>query len=429
MKKDGYSVHVTVCEQRANTEYTVSDMFLCLFINILVGRRRIPPRKLLSLAKRYFGDEAIQPMLEQCSSISLLQPPPSWGLLSTTPADWVLKQRARESRGLKATNRRDRRNRSKTTAEAAALDKKKPSDDDDDDHKQLDRYLEEKKKTLAVIASGVGRADDEEEERRKKRRKLMLYSGIALGLVAMSCVVVVQYRPTVSANSSDGGFGLQSDSKSSKRAPAAASKEIKQAAKQTTAKRTETTARDKTSTRRSPSETQNRSAGRAHERSSTPPRVEKATKVETTKQATKASSVSSHRTNKSATARTTAITDEKGGTLNGLEKLKILRRQAENVLVQTTSRLGQGIRFARRNVLVPGTRRLQHFLLDLRTGISGRDIRKLPGFDSLYNVTNGFRLAAKERDASKIPGSKAVQSLAETARASLAENDCEIVAI
>lgn len=154
-------------------------------------RRRVPPRKLMGLAKRYFAEDPTRELLfEQAKTISLLQSPPSWGLAATTPADWVIKQRLRESRGMKSTNRRDRRqsrSRSRTRSEEMAAA-------DLNDIEEIAKYLDEKQRTLAVIASGYGPGDDD-EERRRKRRKLLMWGAVAVALVAVSYAVVTQYRP------------------------------------------------------------------------------------------------------------------------------------------------------------------------------------------------------------------------------------------
>lgn len=146
----------------------------------------------MGLAKRYFAEDPARDLLfDQANSISLLQSPPSWGLAATTPADWVLKQRLRTSRGLKSTNRRDRRQRSnsRTRSETTASA-------DLNDIEEVARYLEEKQRTLAVIASGYGPGDDD-EERRRKRRKMLMWGAVAVAIVAVSYAVMTQYSPAV----------------------------------------------------------------------------------------------------------------------------------------------------------------------------------------------------------------------------------------
>lgn len=145
----------------------------------------------MGLAKRYFAEDPSREFLfEQAKSISLLQSPPSWGLAATSPADWVLKQRLRESRGMKSTNRRDRRRSSSRTR--SGQQQEAPADLNDIE--EIAKYLDEKQRTLAVIASGYGPGDDD-EERRRKRKKMLMWGAVAVALVAVSYAVVTQYGP------------------------------------------------------------------------------------------------------------------------------------------------------------------------------------------------------------------------------------------
>lgn len=158
---------------------------------LLHDRRRIPPRKLMGIAKRYFAEDPSREFLfEQAKSISLLQSPPSWGLAATSPADWVLTQRMRESRGMKSTNRRLRRNRSRSRTRSD----QEASTPDENDIEEIAKYLDEMQRTLAVIATGYGPGDDD-EERRRKRRKMLMWGAVAVAFVAVSYAVVTQYGP------------------------------------------------------------------------------------------------------------------------------------------------------------------------------------------------------------------------------------------
>lgn len=153
----------------------------------------------MGLATRYFAEDPGRDFLfQQAKSISLLQSPPSWGLAATSPADWVLTQRMRESRGLKSTNRRLRRNRSTSRTRS---DQEEPIDVNDIE--EITKYLDEKQRTLAVIATGYGPGEDDEEKRRK-RRKMLLWGAVAVAFVAVSYAVVTQYgSPAVPAIESD----------------------------------------------------------------------------------------------------------------------------------------------------------------------------------------------------------------------------------
>ena len=169
------------------------DMFGLLTFPIFPSRRRVPPRKLMALARRYYAEAPNRDFLfDQAKLISLLQPPPSWGLASTTPADWVIKQRLRENRGMKATNRRDRRSRSRSKSRT----ERQVPVTDANDTVEIEKYLDEKQKTLAVIACGFGPGDDD-EERRRKRRKLLIWGAVAAALVAVSYAVIAHNRLSV----------------------------------------------------------------------------------------------------------------------------------------------------------------------------------------------------------------------------------------
>lgn len=174
--------------------------------------RQIPPRKLLNLARRYYTEAAIQPMLGMSSSIALLQPPPSWGLASTTPSDWVLKQRARERRGI-PSSRRERRSRARQRSRSRGRSESKDTAEDVKEHKKPKKDVangdvgksedvnnieyrsskndekSSKDRVRAIIASGVG-PDGEEERRERRRRRLIIWSGIAVALVSIAWVLI-----------------------------------------------------------------------------------------------------------------------------------------------------------------------------------------------------------------------------------------------
>lgn len=172
-----------------------------LIDNALTYMRRIPPRKLIHLTKIYFAEETLKPMLNINPSIEFLKPHPKWGLISTAPADWVLKQRARQREGRK-TNRRDRRGRSRSRSctrnepktdssehksDSSKTKPEKPPLSSEDD--EIAKFLEEQKKMIAVIACGFG-AGDEEEIRSRKRRRLF-WASVSVAVLAISVAVVL----------------------------------------------------------------------------------------------------------------------------------------------------------------------------------------------------------------------------------------------
>ena len=200
-------------DEESDTQSIVSHMtnvgkdikvpFQDLIDNAISYMRRIPPRKLLTLAKRYYEDETLLPMMTHAQNISLLQSPPRWALVATLPADWVLKQRLRTREGRSST-RRDRRNtdrsRSRSRSVSRAISentvaKEKPTvrqgppHNENDD--EIDKYLEEQKKSLAVIACGLGPCEDDESRQQRRRvRKILILAGVAIGLLVVSVVVI-----------------------------------------------------------------------------------------------------------------------------------------------------------------------------------------------------------------------------------------------
>lgn len=209
-------------DEESDTQSMISQMgylgkearvpFQELIDNAISYMRRIPPRKILALAKHYYGNEMLMPMMAHTQNISLLQPPPRWALLATLPADWVLKQRMRELGSRSATRRARRcrsRSRSKTRSDAKTESEpspekekfdgsvEKPTDGqvppNSDKEDEIEKYLKEQAKSLAVIACGFGPCEEDERQRRRKARKFLIWSGVAIAIVAISVAVMMKY--------------------------------------------------------------------------------------------------------------------------------------------------------------------------------------------------------------------------------------------
>ena len=59
-------------------------------------RKNHPPGSLVSLSKRYHRNNGLeQPTLKNFIGIEMLKAAPNWSLASTSPADWVQRQRRR----------------------------------------------------------------------------------------------------------------------------------------------------------------------------------------------------------------------------------------------------------------------------------------------------------------------------------------------
>lgn len=137
-----------------------------------LSRHKIPPRNLINLAHKYHNNVTLQPLLADSSSISLLQPPPSWGVASNADSDWVVLQRIKKDRG-KKLNRHQRKNRVKlgkgtdyikgsapvTSARRSEINATPP--------------------IQAVIASGTG-PDGQAEARKLRKKRKMLAQSVAV---------------------------------------------------------------------------------------------------------------------------------------------------------------------------------------------------------------------------------------------------------
>jgi len=150
--------------------------------------RRIPPRKLLPLAKRYFSPTEAEPILKMYPSISLFHSQPSWALARTIEADWVLKQRAARDRSdrkalSKLRNRKHNNNNNDATKKTSA----KPSNEEVCTPEMVQKLARLRKYPKAMIAQGFGPGVDAASSR-KKRRKLLFVGGVAT--VAVIAVVI-----------------------------------------------------------------------------------------------------------------------------------------------------------------------------------------------------------------------------------------------
>jgi len=189
--------------------------------------RRIPPRNLLRLARKYHTTD--ESLLATSSSIAMLLPPPSWGLASTTPSDLVLKQRARERYGKAGLSRKDRRKRSLSRDRGRSVSSERSfagevevnnknnmsvsqqqqqqrrqqrRQDAKKRKEELEKYLEEQKQSLAVVAVGFGPAEDEERRLKRKRRKMLVRgSVVAVALLAIAIGVAQTYSGSSNSNS------------------------------------------------------------------------------------------------------------------------------------------------------------------------------------------------------------------------------------
>lgn len=153
--------------------------------------RRIPPRKLIRLAHRYYDGETIQHLAGNADNISMLQQPPEWATASSILSDYAAKNIAHSqeySNGNKSTRK-----------EELSKDIK---------------YLQ------AVIAAGIGPDGDGDAIKRKRRRKMLRTSAIVVGMISIFLgmverqVIVIPFNFTMTranANSIGSSFSRRSD--------------------------------------------------------------------------------------------------------------------------------------------------------------------------------------------------------------------------
>lgn len=162
--------------------------------------KNYPPRSLLSLARRYYRDESGLGM-EKVPSIALLQHLPSWALMSTSPADWAVKQRLRQELGLKATSRNDRRKKAKKSFNATATPTKELrqeaaaiSGDVLEVTSSLPTvdysFLKKNANNIAVIAVGYGPGRAALLARQLQHKRLV--AAVAVGVFATALGMVLQ---------------------------------------------------------------------------------------------------------------------------------------------------------------------------------------------------------------------------------------------
>jgi hypothetical protein len=162
-----------------------------LIDNAIVFMKRVPPGKLMNLAKNYYGKARLRELLDEhhvnVSDINMMRSPP-WARTPKAKADWVLKQRARQTRGESSMTRRDRKRVRESGLDALQEESEAESELDEG----LVKFLEERS-AIAVIAAGFASGDDA-ERRRKRRRNMMILGAVAVALVAVLVGIALQQR-------------------------------------------------------------------------------------------------------------------------------------------------------------------------------------------------------------------------------------------
>ncbi|GKZ01387.1 hypothetical protein MPSEU_001089500 [Mayamaea pseudoterrestris] len=161
--------------------------------------RRVPPRKILRLATRYYGKQQMENMLAECNVIHMFDPDvPVCMTASTAKADWVYRQEAKECQledfeqvvkrgGGQSRSSRWSRNGNLTSEHDELLAT-------DQQICMSTQYIKKHMNSSAVVALGFGNNDDEERKRRLKRRRRMM--SITVALIAVAIGISMRYGTT-----------------------------------------------------------------------------------------------------------------------------------------------------------------------------------------------------------------------------------------
>ena len=165
--------------------------------------RRIPPRKLLGLAKRYYGAKQVEQMLAQCDIIYMFENDlPCWMFQGSAKADWVYRLEARErkveGRDRKAIRKERKRNRSRSPSLTRSASPSTMAVQDSTLKEDL-QFIKENSNVITVVALGLGPGDDEERRRRKRRKRTIAI--VVVALLAVTIGVVLRYEVSATTDS------------------------------------------------------------------------------------------------------------------------------------------------------------------------------------------------------------------------------------
>ena len=194
---------------------------------------RIPPRRLLSLAKQFYGNSYVEEQLSSApahattssSSFSapelplMLQDPVSWVLSPTAPAEWWLRSRVRETRGLAPRaprNNHYKRNvqqqhqqklRHRKLLSMSSLGSSQSHDDcmppasESNDFTQVPpkefvKLLRRRRDRRAPLASGMALSIPEEKRKKSRERAMVLIAGLIVLYLALGDTTLRWWSPT-----------------------------------------------------------------------------------------------------------------------------------------------------------------------------------------------------------------------------------------
>lgn len=159
-----------------------------LINHALLLMQKIPPTQLVPLARQYYGATQVEQYLAAAASdrIHLLEPTPvEWAVSPSTPADWVLQQRARE--GHKPT-RRERKKEQKLRRKypnASTENVEDNMDEEEVDEASIRQYLKRNTHTRPVIALGYGRPQKPRFTKKQQKQMIAVATAVAVAVIAI----------------------------------------------------------------------------------------------------------------------------------------------------------------------------------------------------------------------------------------------------
>jgi hypothetical protein len=199
--------HSMVSSTLASMEPPAPVSFQELIHGALDIMKRLPPKNLTALAVKYYGQKQVDEYLREAGEMHFFTLPPTHGIESTAPADWVLKQRSKDVKA-QLQDRKTRRNEKKRIRSKSPSRTTNKQNDDvvlrdeacDKNSLEIHAYLKLHSNDMSVIALGFGPGDNAVRLRRKAR-KIVLASAIAALIVAITVGVSLRYEQARFAHS------------------------------------------------------------------------------------------------------------------------------------------------------------------------------------------------------------------------------------
>ena len=142
--------------------------------------RRVPPRKLLPLAVRYYGGPHVASLLAPSQNIRLFSSPFDFAVRSRTTADWVLEQRALKQQ---------------STGESVIPDL------EEEEEEPLKSILSRMRDSPAIVALGF--SEGEAKSRKRRRRRYIILGALGVAVVAIAVGVAMKQYSSMEGSASD----------------------------------------------------------------------------------------------------------------------------------------------------------------------------------------------------------------------------------